>query len=90
MDQLAAFVIFAILLALLIISDRLSNKILRYITLSLPLWLFPVLTLLNKHYATIDAFSLLGLSTISMGWIGALIIYSLYHYFLEGEEKVHS
>ena len=89
MDQLAALVIFAILLVLLFISDRLSNKILRYVTLGLPLWLFPVLTLLNKHYA-IDAFSLLGLSTISMGWIGALIIYSLYHYFLEREAKVQS
>jgi len=89
MDQLTALVIFVILFALLIISDRLANKILRYVTLSLPLWLFPVLTLLNKHYA-LDAFSILGLSTISMGWVGALVIYSLYHYFLEREEKVQS
>jgi ABC-type Co2+ transport system permease subunit len=89
MNQLAAFVIFAILLALLFISDRLSNKILRYVTLSLPLWLFPVLTLLNKQSA-FDAFSLLGLNTIAMGWVGALVIYSLYHYFLEREEKAQS
>ena len=87
MNHLAAIVLFVILLILLYISDRLSSKILRYVILSLPLWLFPVLTLLNNHYV-IDAFTQQELSTISMGWGGALVIYCLYHYFLEREEKV--